>query len=145
MKTHGKRHTREYRIWINMRVRCYSVKAKDYPYYGGRGITVCDEWRNSFEKFWEDMEEGYTPEMTIERKDLNGHYNKDNCCWIPKCQQSNHRRTSVYIETPEGTMTLADASRRFKISEELLRYRMKHNCPKERMFVRPTLRSLPTP
>ena len=77
-KTHGKRNTPEYSIWVGMRQRCSNKNNKWYQKYGGRGITV--EW-SSFQEFIHDMGERPTPEHTIERIDVDGNYSNSNCCW----------------------------------------------------------------
>lgn len=89
---HGMHKTRPYRIWQNMRTRCYDPKHHRYAVYGGRGIKVCDEWLNSFTAFWQDMQEGYTDEMTIDRIDPNGDYCKQNCRWISLAENSSRSR-----------------------------------------------------
>lgn len=75
--------TRLYRTWIDMRARCYRPTCHNYPNYGGRGVRVCEEWRNSFAAFraWA-LSHGYTDEMTIDRKESNDHYTPGNCQWI---------------------------------------------------------------
>ena len=88
--------TRPWRIWVKMRNRCYNDKENNYPRYGGRGITVCDEWRNDFAKFWLDMKTTYSDELTLDRIDNNGNYCKENCKWsTPKEQAQNRRKRSV--------------------------------------------------
>lgn len=91
MRTHGKSKTRTYRIWKGMKARCYIQSEKRYMDYGGRGISVCDEWLNSYETFLRDMGEcpkGYS----IERLDVNGNYEPSNCKWIPLKDQARNRR-----------------------------------------------------
>jgi hypothetical protein len=92
-ETHGMSKTPTYIAWVEARKRCHSPQNKRFPSYGGRGIFVCDRWRNSFEAFFSDM--GECPEgLTLERKDNDRGYEPGNCVWADRCQQSRNRRSN---------------------------------------------------
>ena len=80
IKSHGMNETRQYQCWADMKTRCLNKNHKWYESYGGRGITVCEKWL-TFEGFWEDMEEGYSDALTLNRRDNDAGYCKENCAW----------------------------------------------------------------
>ena len=94
--THGLSNTRLYEIWVGMKRRCYNSHDERYADYGGRGIIICDEWKEDFQAFYDwAMTHGYADNLTIERKDVNGNYCPENCCWITKSKQSRNRRITI--------------------------------------------------
>ena len=93
-KRHGKRvggHHRVYRIWNAMKQRCHNPNQPHYERYGGRGIAVCDEWRNSFDAFYEHMGDPPTPEHSIDRIDGTQGYAPGNCRWATRIEQARSK------------------------------------------------------
>ncbi len=89
--THGGTYTKEYVIWSGMKKRCFNPRSPAFKYYGSRGITMCDEWRGSFERFYLDM--GPKPNgKSIDRIDNDGNYEPGNCRWATTSQQNANRR-----------------------------------------------------
>ncbi len=85
--------TTEYVCWSNIKNRCYNERREDYPLYGGRGIRVCPQWRKSFVRFLKDMGPKPDPTFSIERREVNGPYQKSNCYWADAhTQRMNQRR-----------------------------------------------------
>lgn len=129
-KTHGDTNSKLYGVWCAIKRRCYTESVPEYRLYGGRGITMCDEWRNSYEAFkkWA-FDNGYTPDAphgtcTIDRIDCDGNYTPENCRWITQKQQMNNVRYNHY-ETYRGeTHTIAEWGEILGISPLKIRRRM---------------------
>ena len=102
--THGKRYSEEYRSWNMMKDRCYNPNNKSYKDYGGRGITVCDRWKDSFENFLEDMGPKPSSKHSIDRINNDKKYEPNNCKWATQTEQNRnkrHQRDAKLID-PEG-------------------------------------------
>jgi hypothetical protein len=91
-RTHGAKRTPEYYSWSHMIYRCENPKANRYDRYGGRGITVCERWRHSFENFLADMGNRPSPQHTLDRINSDGNYEPANCRWATWKQQANNRK-----------------------------------------------------
>ena len=109
MTQHGLRYTSEYSAWGMMKQRCHNPSHKQYSDYGGRGIFVCDEWRENFINFYNDM--GDKPHGTsLDRIDNNKGYYKENCRWATNDIQHRNQRTNVMITIDDRTQCLQDWS-----------------------------------
>lgn len=98
-KTHGMSNTKLYDEWTLMKYRCSYKGSSSYKNYGARGITVCKEWLDDFMNFYNwAMKNGYREGLSLERKDVNGNYCPENCCWIEKKEQANNKTTTIRIE-----------------------------------------------
>ena len=119
--THGGSKTRLYRIWHRMKCRCYKINAPDYARYGGRGITVCDEWLKDFESFrsWA-LSNGYNENLTIDRINVNGNYCPSNCRWADAITQHNNTRSNHFLTFRGETLTISQWSARYGINKNTL-------------------------
>lgn len=114
--------------WAHMIQRCTNPKNRGFKNYGGRGITVCDRWLESFENFLSDM--GEKPKgKSLDRKNNNGNYEPGNCRWATPKEQGNNTRRNVYFEYQGQRKTLSQWARFFKIDSEILRRRLKKSPP----------------
>lgn len=104
---HGGKGTKLYEVWCSMNRRCSSEKDKNYQRYGGRGISVCQEWRNDYAKFrdW-SLKNGYKEGLTIDRIDNDGNYCPRNCRWTNRKVQANNQGNTIRIEYMGETRTL---------------------------------------
>ena len=99
--------TRLHNIWKNMLERCTNPNHKNYEIYGGRGITVCDEWLASFDIFYEwAIHNGYKEQLSLDRIDVDGGYNPSNCRWVTQKAQCNNTHRNISVEFNGETHTL---------------------------------------
>ena len=121
---HGMSKTRLFNIWSHMKNRCNQPKCDSYKHYGGRGIKVCNDWCNDFNSFKEwALSNGYSDNLTLDRIDVNGNYEPSNCRWVPQKQQARNQRRTIYVETPDGIMTISEAAEKYNLEYACILYR----------------------
>lgn len=108
LTTHGMCNTSEYKTWTGILARCTNRNRKAYPHYGGRGITVCEEWHRSFEAFLNDMGMKPFESAQIDRIDNNKGYYPQNCRWTTPKRNSNNRRNNRLLTFNGMTKTMAE-------------------------------------
>lgn len=107
VKKHGLVKTRIYRIWGRMKARCYNPNEKSFKNYGGRGITICDEWLNDFSSFYNwSMQNGYSDSLEIDRINNDLGYSPSNCRWITHQEQQYNKRTNRLVTYNDETKPL---------------------------------------
>lgn len=118
---HGMTKTKTHYCWLSMISRCHRPGASHYDDYGGRGIKVCDRWRNSFEAFHADMGTA-PPGRSIDRINVNGDYEPGNCKWSTQSEQCRNKRNSVYVNVDGVKMPLMDIVDKTGISRATLAF-----------------------
>ena len=117
--------TRLYRTYHDMIARCYRPTAQKYKYYGAKGITVCEEWRESYQTFYEwAVQSGYKEGLQIDRIDNSKGYCPENCRWADKVTQENNKTTNRWVDLNGETHTLAEWARIYPIKPATLRQRL---------------------
>jgi hypothetical protein len=130
-------HHRIYTIWFDMKRRCYQPQNKRYYRYGGRGITVCDEWLD-FQSFFDwSLANGYRDDLTIDRADTDGDYSPQNCRWVNWKTQANNKANNHYITYQGKTQTMMEWSEELNISYTTLRRRFNLGWDVKKAFNRP--------
>lgn len=129
--THGKSKTREYRCWAGMLARCTNPNSSSAPRYIGRGITVCERWKNSFAAFVEDMGESPTSDYSIDRIDNNSGYCKENCRWATRTEQQRNMRGNKIIEIGGVSRCLVEWAEIAKTNYKTVSLRIKRGWSNE--------------
>lgn len=128
LTTHGKTDTRLYVVWKGMKRRCFGKTHKNYEHYGGRGITVCDEWlgKNGFQNFYDwAMANGYDEnapvgKCTLDRINVNGNYEPSNCRWVEQSVQTRNKRNNHYITYNGQTKTITEWCKEYHICRKTI-------------------------
>jgi hypothetical protein len=139
-KKHGMSGTREYRCWAGMIQRCHNHNNPDYAEYGGRGISVCQEWRDSFSEFIDHMGSAPSPIHSLDRIDIDGNYEPGNVRWSTPREQSINKRNNRIITFNGKTMLLEDWSKETGLSGQTIWHRISRGWPVERALTTPSLR-----
>lgn len=130
---HGLRKTRLYRIWANMKTRCYNRNDPHYPRWGGKGIRMCDEWIHSFKTFYDwAIHNGYSDELSIDR--INGEigYEPSNCRWVTVAENNRNKKHVKYITFNGKTQTIGQWTKELNLGKETIRERLKRGWTIER-------------
>jgi len=125
-KRHGMHHTNIHNVWTGIKQRCFNKNSPAYKDYGGRGITVCDEWLN-FGGFYKDMREGHKKGLMIDRVDNSGNYEKSNCKWVTRAEQNRNTRRNIFIEWEGKKYVAFDLANKLGINNDTLLYRFRNN------------------
>lgn len=131
------RLTPEYTAWRHIKERCLNEAHPNWPNYGGRGITVCDRWRDSFEAFLEDMGPKPSPDLTIERLDNDKGYEPGNCAWASRKAQGNNTRKTVHHELNGERHSQSEWGRRTGVPQCTISLRLKRGWSPEEALTRP--------
>lgn len=138
MQRHGMTKTPEYYSWASMKSRCLNPKNDRYAEYGGRGITICKRWIDSFENFYADM--GPRPDKTtLERRDTDGNYEPENCCWATQKEQQSNRRNNNLLTHDGVTLTITEWSRRLGFKERAIAWRLRNGWSVDRALTEPRI------
>lgn len=131
---HGMSRSPEMRTWEGMIKRCYKKNNTAYSHYGGRGIVVCDEWKNSFEQFYADMKNKPFPKAHIDRIDNNREYSKENCRWVTCKENERNRRDNVFLTHMGMTKCLSEWAEYLGINRLTLVGRNRKKLPIEQIL-----------
>lgn len=134
---HGLSRTPEYSAWQQMRLRCTKPEHRAFPDYGGRGITVCDQWMNSVEAFFADMGPKPSPKHELDRIDNNKGYSPENCRWVLRTVNCRNRRSNRQITYRGQTKTIAEWSDDLSIPRDTIAKRLSSGWSAEKALSTP--------
>jgi hypothetical protein len=125
-RKHGLSYAPEYRAWQTMRLRCLVPTNAAYADYGGRGITVCDRWKDSPENFLADMGPKPSPKHELDRIDNDRGYEPSNCRWVTRSENDRNRRSTVWVTFDGERRRWADLCEQFGVAGDTAKWRMKN-------------------
>ena len=136
--THKLSRSPLYKIFYSMKQRCLNPNDKSYKYYGGKGVTIYQNWIDNFLEFntWA-IENGYSKGLSIDRINNDGDYEPKNCRWVTHLEQVNNQKSNIHVEYDGETMTLSQAARNSGISYWTLYSRVRNNCSQKKLFNTP--------
>jgi hypothetical protein len=134
--THGMWKSREFRIWTSMKSRCSNPNDANYKNYGARGIKVCDEWVNNFKQFYLDM--GDSNGLSIDRINVNGIYEKDNCRWIDMKTQSRNKRNNIFYKINGVEKCISEICEELNMASSTFRNRLTRGWSIEKIISTPS-------
>lgn len=133
--------TPEYRTWLGIKARCHNPKNKNYARYGGRGITVSDNWVNNFSQFLADMGKRPSKAHSLERVNNDKGYSKENCIWLEMLLQGRNRRNTPRVQYLGETITLKELSERLGFSYNLVKERLDNGWDLQDAINKPSRKS----
>lgn len=135
---HNLTKTRIYKIWVDMKRRCYNSNKIGYCNYGERGIIICDQWKNNFLSFYNwSMQNGYKDDLSIDRINNDGNYEPSNCRWADRTTQNNNSRHNRYITYNGKTLTMSQWAKYLNLTYSCLKTRFRRGWPIEKALTTP--------
>lgn len=135
---HNKRYTRLYSTFARMKQRCYNKNNPKYKNYGGRGIQICQEWLDDFDKFYDwSLSNGYSEILTIDRINVNGNYEPSNCRWVDMKEQSKNRTTNIVVKYNGESKVLSEWCSILNLDYKLVNRRINDGWNVEDAFFKP--------
>ena len=135
--THGMTKTHEYQTWARMIARCQNFTNSDFKDYGGRGIDICQEWRNDFMAFFNYIGKRPSPEHSVDRINNDGNYEPGNVKWSLPTQQANNKRYNRLITINNTTMNVTEWAQKIGINPRTIFSRLQRNWPPEKAVLHP--------
>lgn len=137
-KTHGMSQTRLYEIWKNMKRRCYKETNSRYENYGGRGIIICDEWKDNFIPFYNwAMANGYNDNLTIDRENVDGNYEPSNCRWATWQEQSYNTTRTHHLTFNGKTQCISEWAKELDLTCSAIQHRLQRKWNLNKILTTP--------